>query len=287
MGQNASIRLKGIVEFASMGSPAPSSVIYQHLLAVIVTEMSSRSALSIVDVGCGGGALIRHLSSALPSALSGCEVEVSGFDLSDFAPHANSNLRAGTKTVKSGEPWPYGDHSVDVIISTQVLEHVFDQAFFFQEVARCLKPDGVSIHVFPLKSVIYEDHVGIPLAHRITRPGWIRFMARIGFFSPRHAKAIPELQTEFGQCAVDYIKKYTKYVNRRQLRLCAKAAGLSLSFAYTPRLYTAKLRSVWKREPAFSYSKTPFFDAASFWVARLISSVTVVLRPEARSTFPD
>lgn len=267
-----------------MPVPAASSITHQHLLSVIATEMRDRSTLNVVDVGCGGGALIRYLRAALPNVLPNCKVQVSGFDVSDFAPHGNTNLEADTKTVRTGEPWPYPDHSVDVIISNQVLEHVFDQQFFFEQIARCLKPDGVSIHLFPLKNVIYEDHVGIPLAHRITRPGWIRFMARLGFFSARRANQIPGIETgEFGQCAADYIKKYTIYVSQGDLKRRADAAGLSLSFDYTPRFYTAKLRAISKRMPVFFYPKTPLLDAAAFWVVRHISGVTVVLRPLERS----
>ena len=264
----------------SMTVPAPSSITHQHLLSVIATEMRERTTLQIADVGCGGGALIRYLRAAVPQLLPGCKVQVSGFDVSDFAPHGNTNLEADTKTIKTGEPWPYPDHSLDVIISNQVLEHVFDQPFFFQQVARCLKPDGFSVHLFPLKNVIYEDHVGIPLAHRIPKPGWIRLMSRIGFFNERRANGLPEIETsEFGRRAADYIRNYTIYVGQSELRKIAEDANLELSFDYTPRFYSAKLRAMAKRTPVFFYPKTPRLDAVAFWFARYISGITLVLRP--------
>jgi SAM-dependent methyltransferase len=264
----------------SMTFPAPSSITHQHLLSVIATEMRDRSNLNIADVGCGGGALMRYLRAALPEILPGSRVQVSGFDVSDFAPHGNTNLGNDTRTVRTGEPWPYPDHSLDVIISNQVLEHVFDQPFFFQQIARCLKPDGFSVHLFPLKNVIYEDHVGIPLAHRIPKPGWIRLMSRIGFFNARRANSLPEIETsEFGQRAADYIKNYTIYVSQAELRKIAQDSGLELSFDYTPRFYTAKLRAMAKRAPVYFYPKTPRLDAAAFWFVRYISGITLVLRP--------
>jgi len=271
----------------AMTVPAPSSITHQHLLSVIATEMRDRPDLEIADVGCGGGALIRYLRAALPQLLPGCKVQVSGFDVSDFAPHGNSNLEADTKTVKTGEPWPYPDHSLDVIISNQVLEHVFDQPFFFRQIARCLKPDGFSVHLFPLKNVIYEDHVGIPLAHRIPKPGWIRLMSRIGFFNERRANRLPKIETdEFGRRAADYIKSYTIYVSQSELRQIADNASLELSFDYTPRFYTAKLRAMAKQTPVFFYPKTPRLDAFAFWFARYISGITLVLRPMRPSRVP-
>jgi SAM-dependent methyltransferase len=269
-----------MIKFAPMGCPAPSSITHQHLLSVIATEMRDRPNLNIADVGCGGGALIRYLRAALPEVLLGCNVRVSGFDVSDFAPHGNTNVGADTKTVRTGDPWPYTDHSLDVIISNQVLEHVFDQPFFFQQIARCLKPNGFSVHLFPLKNVIYEDHVGIPLAHRIPKPGWIRLMSRIGFFNARRAKSLPGSETsDFGQRAADYIKNYTIYVTQAELRKIAQDASLELSFDYTPRFYTAKLRAMAKRTPVFFYPKTPRLDAAAFCFVRYISGITLVLRP--------
>jgi len=257
--------------------PQATSVTHQHLLASVATEMRCRSSFKVVDVGCGAGALVKYLRIGLPIILPGAAVEVDGFDVSDFAPHGNSNLAPDTKTVRTGDPWPYADHSVDVIISNQVIEHVFNPAFFFREIARCLTLGGVSIHLGPFKDVIWEDHVCIPLAHRITRPGYIRTMAKI--FHNERALAIPGgKEREFGECAADYIRQYTRYMTRKETkRLCADV-GLRMSFDYTPQFYLSKLRSVSRRQPLYFYSKNPLFDSLSYSLAKYISSVTLVLR---------
>jgi SAM-dependent methyltransferase len=260
-----------------MGLPQASSITHQHLLAAIATEMRGRPTFKVVDVGCGAGALVKYLRVGLPAILPHVSVEVDGFDVSDFAPHGNTNLAPDTKTVRTGAPWPYEDHSIDVIISNQVIEHVFDPAFLFREVARCLKPDGVSMHLGPFKNVIWEDHVCIPLAHRITNPTYIRAMAKV-FFNER-ALAIPGgKEREFGECASDYIRKYTRYMTHREAKRLAADAGLRVSFNYTPRFYISKLRSLRRREPIYFYPKTPAFDYLSYWFARYISSITLVLR---------
>jgi SAM-dependent methyltransferase len=259
-----------------------SSITHQHLLASVATEMRGRSAFNVVDAGCGGGALIKYLRVGLPAIFPGVGIEVDGFDVSDFAPQGNSNLASETKTVRSGDPWPYADHSVDVIISNQVLEHLFEPALFFREVARCLKLDGISVHLGPFKNVIWEDHVGVPLAHRITKPAYIRAMAKIlptqGVLK-RRALALPGgEEREFGECAADYIKKYTRYMTHREAMRLTADAGLRASFEYTPRFYVSKVRSMGKRPPVYFYSKMPTFDNLSYWLARYISSITLVLR---------
>lgn len=258
--------------------PAASSITHQHLLAAIVAESDDKRTLSVVDIGCGGGVLLRYLRTSLPQLLPDCEVEVSGFDVSDFAPHGNTNLETGTTTVLQGDPWPYDDHSVDVMISNQVLEHVSDEQFFFAETARCLKSDGVSMHLFPVKNVVWEGHVYVPLAHRITRPGFIRVMNRL--FGSEKGKNIPGgREREFGECAADYIRSYTAYRTKRELFDAARSHGLQASFDYTPYFYSSKLRAIANRSPVLKYSKRPRMENFSFYFLRYLSSITLVLRP--------
>jgi hypothetical protein len=102
-------------------------------------------------------------------------------------------------------------------------------------------------------------------------------MAKV-FFKER-ALAIPGgNEREFGECAADYIRKYTRYMTHREAKRLAADAGLRLSFDYTPRFYISKLRSLRRLEPFCFYPKTPAFDHLSYWFARYISSITLVLR---------
>jgi SAM-dependent methyltransferase len=265
--------------------PRPASVTHLHLLAAVISEVRGKSALRIVDAGCGDGRLITYFRSVIPHLLPKCAVEVRGFDVSDRTSHGGGKQPIGTETVKLGEPWPYADSSADVIVSNQVLEHVFDLDFFCREIARCLKSDGVSIHLFPLKNVIYEDHVGIPLAHRIRNKSWIRWMARVGFYNSFRAKALPnEANRDFPECAVEYLNKYTNYVSRSEIKRIAANAGLEASFLYTPRIYSAKLRTITNSPVLYSYPKSTRLDTILSWITSYVAGITLVLRHPAGST---
>src|SRR5882724_1585008 len=219
-----------------------SSITHLHILSVIATTMKRKSALRILDAGCGSGKLMQYLKQGLEALMPEAKIEVCGFDVGDFSPHGARDLASGIQIVQTGEAWPYPDASFDVVVSNQVLEHVADHAFFFQQVRRVLAPDGISIHLFPLKEYIYEGHVFIPLAHRIPVPAYVNAMARLGF-KRDEALVIPGTG-DFGTRVADYIKKYTTYLSRRQLVRIAKSAGLRPSFDFTPHFYTAKLRSM-------------------------------------------
>jgi SAM-dependent methyltransferase len=257
--------------------PAATSITHQHLLSTITTEAANRSSVKVVDIGCGGGVMMRYLRKSLPMLLPACAIEVSGFDVSDFAPHDNTNLESDTLTVRTGEPWPYADKSVDVMISNQVIEHVGDASSFFSEISRCLKIDGVSIHLFPLKHVLWEDHVSVPLAHRVPRPGFIRAMSKITVGQDKNIFGGSE--SDFGQRAADYLKKYTSYRTRRELTKAARSYGLRPSFDYTPYFYTSKLRAIAGRTPKLKYSQHPMIENFAFFFLRYVSSITLVLRP--------
>lgn len=60
--------------------------------------------------------------------------------------------------VRSDERWPYPDGYFDVLLSSQVLEHVEHLDFTLSEMFRVLKSNGVMVLSFPF---IYNEH-GIP-----------------------------------------------------------------------------------------------------------------------------
>ena len=80
--------------------------------------------------------------------------------------------------VAENEPIPLPNNSVNIVLSTQVLEHVKDVPFYLKETYRVLKKDGIVIisthgiwpyHPYP------EDY------NRWTRPGLINSLESTGF----------------------------------------------------------------------------------------------------------
>jgi SAM-dependent methyltransferase len=63
---------------------------------------------------------------------------------------------------------PYPDGWFDFIFSTSTLEHVQDHELAFAEIARVLKPGGISLHTFPARFRLIESHIKVPLG------GWLQ-----------------------------------------------------------------------------------------------------------------
>ncbi len=73
---------------------------------------------------------------------------------------------------------PYADNSVDVVISTGVLEHVEDDRLFIAEIHRILKPGGL-VHIeLPFLQQYHEDPIDY---RRLTLPGLRQFLTDAGF----------------------------------------------------------------------------------------------------------
>jgi 2-polyprenyl-3-methyl-5-hydroxy-6-metoxy-1,4-benzoquinol methylase len=90
----------------------------------------------IADVGCGGGALLDHLRGVAGSALA----------IDPGTAWAPSLRARGYKWYASVRDCAH-EHAaaVDVVLSTQVIEHVDDPRAFLADIGRLLKPDGIAL----------------------------------------------------------------------------------------------------------------------------------------------
>jgi SAM-dependent methyltransferase len=92
----------------------------------------------VLDIGAGQGALSARLRDA-GARVSACDVVPEQFDVPgvDF------------RTVQSDGRLPFDDHSFDVAIAVEVLEHIDGHDRFFAEVSRVLAPAGVVFFTTP------------------------------------------------------------------------------------------------------------------------------------------
>ena len=125
-----------------------------------VRKQANGDALRVLDYGCGAGVIVGHLRNCGQDAW-GCDVFYEGGDYSSQIP---LDLRPYIRRMV-GDAIPYEDASFDVVLSNQVFEHVPDMETALDEIARVLKVDGLSFHMFPDSGVWREGHCGIPFLH--------------------------------------------------------------------------------------------------------------------------
>lgn len=112
----------------------PEALVAEHLSEI------PRQA-TIVDAGCGTGAVLASLSSPLRTLI--------GFDLSPrMVARARQRRRlrsADLRVADAGADWPVDEGSADVVLAVAMLEFVEDLGAALNEVARVTRVGGVAL----------------------------------------------------------------------------------------------------------------------------------------------
>jgi SAM-dependent methyltransferase len=113
----------------------------------------------VLDYGCGEGQTVNMLRDRRIDAV-GCDVFYSNSSITGVPIQMRPHIAE-----MQGDRIPFEDGAFDVVISDMVLEHVNKLDVSINEIARVLKPNGVSMHVFPDSGVWLEGHTNIPFLH--------------------------------------------------------------------------------------------------------------------------
>ncbi len=106
----------------------------------LVARLTRRDQ-AILDVGCGTGGILRHLRGAGYTNLHGMEISRYAIErLGEQGIHMHFGMLPSI---------PLPDGSFDVVIASQVLEHVIRRRRFLREIARVLKPGGCAFIFVP------------------------------------------------------------------------------------------------------------------------------------------
>lgn len=113
---------------------------------LIFAELPDLAAKSrILDVGCGSGTLLKLLGAKFPDAeLSGVEVSEQACQIA--APEIRSVISCGDIVQLAPQFEPA---SFDLLVCSEVLEHVDDPELVMQTAAKLLKVGGIAIFTVP------------------------------------------------------------------------------------------------------------------------------------------
>jgi SAM-dependent methyltransferase len=199
---------------------------YQLKLKILAgLERSVAPGATILDFGCGAGLAVRELRS--------WGFDAYGFDVQEKKePDTDPSdlIDKGIIRVCTDEtaPLPFPEGMFDVVLSYQVFEHVHDYSHSISELARIMKPDGVSLHVFPARLRPFEAHVGIPFASVFPHVWWLNFWAALGYRMP-HQRQFS--RTEVTQRNRRFLMNKTHYVSGREIKNHFQAYFREFEFA--------------------------------------------------------
>jgi len=187
--------------------------------------------------------------------------------------------------VSVSEAWPFPDDHFDLVISNQVIEHVADLDLFLAQLSRTLKPGASSIHVFPLRRVLFEWHLKMPIVHLI-EDHRLRTKA-IELFTRARIGTYPEFQdgdgidaATYAHTRADFIQFGTFYRRWPEIAHAAKSARLRAAHRYTRGLYEQKARAILSRDFVYRYplQRGVLGESLAFALLPYLATATVVLQ---------
>jgi SAM-dependent methyltransferase len=149
----------------------------------------------ILDVGCGVGAVARDIAERVP----GCDVTGIDFDASMVARAGSGPLPDNLHFVLGDVIRDLADEHWDVIVLSNVLEHVEDRVGLLRGLVDCHTPARLLIRV-PL----FERHWHMPLRRELG----------VGYFSdPTHEieHTLEEFDSEIAQAGLVMVERLTRW----------------------------------------------------------------------------
>ncbi|MCS6950416.1 MAG: class I SAM-dependent methyltransferase [Armatimonadota bacterium] len=128
----------------------------RELVDALVRQLSLPPNPVIVDVGCGTGA------TAVLLQQYGMVV---GVDISPLALSWSRQRGLEALLLAAAERLPLLSESVDVIVATDILEHLDDDVAVLEEFRRVLRPGGCVVVTVPAYRILWSEH-DLALMHR-------------------------------------------------------------------------------------------------------------------------
>lgn len=175
------------------------------------------SGARVLDAGCGAGPALRYLS--------GRGFVAFGSDLVNYPLEQAHRLVPAARLVQSDldRGLPYRDESLDVILMSEVIEHVSDPGFSLHECFRTLRPGGVLALTTP--NLWDVRRVYFPLLGKVWSGDADRTHRTL--FNPTTLR-VQLRRAGFGQVRVQAGFKPVGWLSSRRLRVRAPLPGLPL-----------------------------------------------------------
>jgi SAM-dependent methyltransferase len=238
---------------------------YTSMLSGLCLALTCNSR--ILDFGCGDGSLVyafRDLGmDAYGFDIRGVvrlreEGDRKYFAVLDRRAAEMEDVRVDWKTFRI----PFPDEHFDLVVSTEVLEHVQDHDTVLRELARVTKPGGCGIHTFPARWRPIEPHINIPLGGVLKSYPYYLFWTSLGVTNEYHEGRGP------GDTAASFLRYAKSSLNYRPVgELMGLAARHFAWQRVAPELWNLSF-----------YLRVPPFRRLARWLYSTTRHVVWVLR---------
>lgn len=134
----------------------------------VVNLIPQKSQQKILDIGCGDGVLLSLISQKTKSRLFGLDFDQASLD------YAKTKVKAKFIQGSAGKI-PFKNNLFDLILATEIIEHLSRPELMLQEISRVLKKGGRAIITMPVKQ---EQGLTDPLHCREYDPEELKQLCR-------------------------------------------------------------------------------------------------------------
>lgn len=114
------------------------------ILDIIKKVAKGNDEFSLLEVGSGAGFLMTFLESEYPKAkLTGVEYD------ERLLPVIKSKIKRATIVQGNAEEFNFENEKFDIVVSLQVIEHLYKPELMIERVKKHLKPGGIFIYTTP------------------------------------------------------------------------------------------------------------------------------------------
>lgn len=144
-----------------------------HLAPILETLNSvpkQRAEITILDHGCGGGKTTLYLLALGYEGIHGVDVGGNCESLNRLLTEECS-ITDKRFHIYNGVKLPFGNNSIDFVLSQQVLEHLPDNVLdaYYAEEGRVMRQGAISYHEIPHRLMPYDSHMRSFFIHMAPR----------------------------------------------------------------------------------------------------------------------
>lgn len=159
----------------------------------VISELIKNKPNKILDVGCASGWFLDKVNKLYP------EAELTGVDASKKAIDYGKKVYKNLNLIHAdAHKLPFKDRSFDLILCTEVLDHVVEPEKVLSEIRRVLSPNGIAI-------VELDDSKN--LFFRVIWYIWIHLPGSVWNHAHIHEFNIENLEEMIKKCKFQVIKK--------------------------------------------------------------------------------
>lgn len=123
----------------------------RHMVWSLIEELKLPTTATILEIGCSGGPLLLQLRQAGYTHLTGIDVSARAIATARQRDLANVHVMDGAKL-------DFPDNSFDLVIASDVLEHIEDETAALREWHRVLRPEGHLLVFVPAHEFLWSEH---------------------------------------------------------------------------------------------------------------------------------